>query len=131
MAYKSNLLSTLVAIRYNKPIDTLSDLVSSDLPLMLAKGSYTLHMFQSDQRQIMKQVYSRSVVFEHTQEIEAKVAHRWWFFYEIVTTQNYIIIFRVVENLAVDTLMHDEVEEEAAMDDAVEEEEAMPQAPGE
>ena len=76
MAYKSNFLSTLVGIRYNKPIDTLSDLVSSDLPLMLAKGSYTLNMFQSDQRQIMKQVYSRSVVFEHTQEIEAKVAHR-------------------------------------------------------
>ena len=74
MAYKSTLLSSLVTIRYNKPIDNLADLDSSGLPLLLAKGSRNHKRFENDQRPIMKQIYSRSILFEHTQESEAKYA---------------------------------------------------------
>ena len=74
MAYKSTLLSSLVTIRYNKPIDTLADLDSSGLPLLLVKGSKNQRLFENDQRPIMKQIYNRSIVFEHTQESEAKYA---------------------------------------------------------
>ena len=74
MAYKSTLLSSLVTIRYNKPIDTLADVESSGLPLLLAKGYRNHKLFENDQRPIMKQIYSRSILFEHTQESEAKYA---------------------------------------------------------
>ena len=74
MAYKSTLLSTLVTIRYNKPIDTLADLDSSGLPFLLAKGSTNIKWFENDQRPIMKNIYNTSIVVEYTQETEAKYA---------------------------------------------------------
>ena len=74
MGYKSVLLSTLVTIRYNKPIDSLADLNKSDLPLAIAKGSSYQRAIESDQRQMMKQIYSRSIVFTYTQQSETKYA---------------------------------------------------------
>ena len=73
-AYKSTLLSTLVTIRYNKPIDTLADLDRSGLPLAIVDGSSEQKAFENDQRDIMKQIYSRSILFQPTQENEAKYA---------------------------------------------------------
>ena len=73
-AYKSTLLSTLVTIRYNKPIDTLADLDRSGLPLAIIDGSSEQKAFENDQRDIMKQIYSRSILFQPTQENEAKYA---------------------------------------------------------
>ena len=65
-AYKSTLLSTLVTIRYNKPIDTLADLDRSGLPLLLVEGSDVQEAFKNDQRDVMKRIYSRSILFKST-----------------------------------------------------------------
>ena len=73
-AYKSTLLSTLVTIRYSKPIDTLADLDKSGLPLAIVDGSIEQKAFEIDQRDIMKQIYNRSILFQPTQENEAKYA---------------------------------------------------------
>ena len=71
-AYKSKLLSTLVTIRYNKPINTFADLDSSGLPLVISEGSVDHLAFEDDQRDIMKKIYSRSILIEPTQENEVK-----------------------------------------------------------
>ena len=74
MGYKSTLLSTLVTIRYNKPIDSLADFDSSGLPLVIIKGSAYLRAIESDPRLTMKQIYSRRIVIEFNQQTEAKAA---------------------------------------------------------
>ena len=73
--YKSKLLSTLVTIRYNKPINTLADLDRSGLPLVIAEGSVDHHLFENDQRDLMKQIFNRSIVIiQPTQQNEVKYA---------------------------------------------------------
>ena len=72
--YKSTFLSTLVTIRYNKPIHTLADLDSSGLPLLIVKNSTILRAVQSDPRPIMNQIYHKSIVFEYNQHTEPKYA---------------------------------------------------------
>ena len=52
--YKSTLLSTLVTIRYNKPIDNLADLDRSGLPLVLVEGSNYHTAFENGQGDIIK-----------------------------------------------------------------------------
>ena len=73
-SYKSTLLSTLVTIRYNKPIDTLADLDRSALPLIISKGSSYHQAFENEQSDIMKQIYKRSIVVQPTKQTEAKYA---------------------------------------------------------
>ena len=75
IGYKSTLLSTLVTIRYNKPIDTLADLDSSGLPLAMVKGGTCLWAVKNDPRKIMKQIYHRSIAFDYNQQSEEKYAY--------------------------------------------------------
>ena len=70
--YKSTLLSTLVTIRYNKPIDTLADLDRSGLPLVIVEGTAPDRAFKNEQRDIMRRIYSRSIVDQVTPQNEAK-----------------------------------------------------------
>ena len=72
--YKSTLLSTLITIRYEKPINTLADLDRSGLSLLLARGAAGQKIIESDPRPIMKKIYNTSIVVEYTQESEAKYA---------------------------------------------------------
>ena len=70
--YKSTLLSTLVTIRYTKPIDTLADLDRSGLPLVMAAGLAEQQAFENDQREMMKRIYSRSILFQFNRQTESK-----------------------------------------------------------
>ena len=72
--YKSTLLSTLVTIRYTKPIDTLADLDRSGLPLVIVAGSAEQRAFENDQREMMKRIYSRSIVFQINRQANSKYA---------------------------------------------------------
>ena len=63
MAYKSNLLSSLIPIRYGKTIDSLEDMEKSDLPLLILQSTATHKLIASDPRDTMKQVYNRSILF--------------------------------------------------------------------
>ena len=70
--YKSTLLSTLVTIRYTKPIDTLADLDRSGLPLVMAAGLAEQQAFENDQREMMKRIYSRSILFQFNRQTQSK-----------------------------------------------------------
>ena len=72
--YKSTLLSTLVTIRYTKPIDTLADLDRSGLPLVIVAGSAEQRAFENDQREMMKRIYSRSILVQFNRQTESKYA---------------------------------------------------------
>ena len=59
MAYKSTLLSSLIQIRYETPIDTLSDLEKSGLQVLIADGSPLVEAFLTDPRESMKKISNR------------------------------------------------------------------------
>ena len=63
MAYKKSLLSSLIPSRYEPTIDSISDLDSSNLPLLIWKGSIIHKYFASDSRPIMRRVFNRSIFF--------------------------------------------------------------------
>ena len=65
MAYKSNLLSSLVTIRYEGTIDTWNDLVDSDVGVLLPNNTPVHKMFASDPRPIMKKIYNKSHVYPY------------------------------------------------------------------
>ena len=62
MSYKSTLLSTLVTIRYEKTIETVFDLDTSRLPLLLTEGTTTAKLMELDQRAVIKRIYSRRIM---------------------------------------------------------------------
>ena len=65
IAYKSNLHSSLITIRYEGTIDTLNDLVDSDLGVLLPNNTPTHMMFASDPRPTMKKIYKKSHVYPY------------------------------------------------------------------
>ena len=65
MAYKSNLLSSLVTIRYERTIDSLKDLLDSDMGVLLPNNTAVHKMFASDPRSIMKKIYKISHVYPY------------------------------------------------------------------
>ena len=77
MGYKSTLLSTLVTIRYTKPIDKLEDLVSSGLPLLMAQGGECIQAIKNSPRPIVQQIYDNGIRFNFTQENEKKYSKRY------------------------------------------------------
>ena len=52
--YRGTLLSTLVAIRYNEPIDTIKQMVDSGLPFGVLERSALAVLAESDPREEMK-----------------------------------------------------------------------------
>ena len=80
MGYKSTLLSTLVTIRYTKPIDKLGDLVSSGLPLLMAQGGECIPAIKNSPRLIVQQIYHNGIRFNFTQESEEKYSKMWFKF---------------------------------------------------
>ena len=62
IAYESTLLSSLVPIRYEDTIDSITDLDSSGLPLMLWKGGSLQKHISADTRPPMRRIYNRSIL---------------------------------------------------------------------
>ena len=63
MAYKSTLLSSLIQIRYESPIDTLSDLDNSGLHILIPGGSPVDKAFATDPRDVMKDIQNRTIIY--------------------------------------------------------------------
>ena len=63
MSYKSTLLSTLVTIRYNEPIDTLAEFDKSGLLLLIRRGTANYGAFLSDTRPEIKKIYNRTILY--------------------------------------------------------------------
>ena len=84
--YKSTLLSTLVTIRYTKPIDTLADLDKSDLPLVIVAGTIYQQAFENDQREMMKRIYSRSIILSQlNRQIESKYSAMYYIIPRVIS----------------------------------------------
>ena len=76
LGYRSILLSTLVAIRYEDSIETLQDLGKSGLSLLIPQDTAFHKMVQTDPRPIMRKIYERSTLFPYNGTIEAWVYER-------------------------------------------------------
>ena len=63
MAYNSTLLSSLITIRYEDPIDSLTDLEASGLPFLMHKNSWIEKMFANDERQLWKSIYKNGQLY--------------------------------------------------------------------
>ena len=63
LGYMSTLLSQLVAIRYENPIDTIDDLDNSGLPLLIPGGTGIENMIANDPKPAVKRIYSRSIIY--------------------------------------------------------------------
>ena len=84
--YKSTLLSTLVTIRYTKPIDTLADLDKSDLPLVIVAGTIYQQAFENDKREMMKRIYSRSIILSQlNRQIESKYSAMYYIIPRVIS----------------------------------------------
>ena len=60
-SYKSILLSTLIGITYEKPIETLAELDAAKLPLMMPANTAPFTLVETDPREVVKRIFSRSV----------------------------------------------------------------------
>ncbi len=66
LSYKSTLLSGLIQLEYRRPVDSLSDLLRSGLPLLLPRGTVPMRLMATDPRPVVQKIYNRSVVgFEY------------------------------------------------------------------
>ena len=63
LGYMSTLLSQLVAIKYENPIDTIDDLDKSGLPLLIAGGTGIENMIANDPKPAVKRIYNRSLIY--------------------------------------------------------------------
>ena len=76
MAYKSTLLSSLIQIRYENTIDTLIDLENSGLPVFYTDNTPPQRKFASDPRQIMKNIYNKSIPFPFNGTVPYQLINR-------------------------------------------------------
>ena len=65
MGYMSTLLSQLVAIRYENPIDTLDDMDRSGLPLLIPNGTGLDFLLGQDPRPVVQRIYNKSIMYFH------------------------------------------------------------------
>ena len=62
MGYLSTLLSQLVAIRYENPIDTLDDIDQSGLPVLIPNGTGLTDLLGEDPRPVVQRIFNRSMI---------------------------------------------------------------------
>ena len=62
-SYKSTLLSTLIPIYYENPINTLEDVDNSDLPLLVPRSTVLHRLLATDPRPTVKRIFRKSVLF--------------------------------------------------------------------
>ena len=63
LGYMSTLLSQMVAIRYDNPIDTTDDLDRSGLPLLIPGGSSLDYLLKNDPKPAVRRIYNRSLIY--------------------------------------------------------------------
>ena len=68
MAYKSVLLGSLIAMTYEKPLHTVSDVAYSELPILLPVEWYQ-YLYDSDPREEMREIGSRGIIFHYSGSI--------------------------------------------------------------
>ena len=64
IGYKSVLLSTMINIEYEKPLDTVEDILRSDKPLFIESTSGIVNLLKSDPRGKMKELAKKASSYE-------------------------------------------------------------------
>ena len=64
-SYKSTLLSTLISISYENPIDTLSDVDRSDVPVMVPKSTVVHWLLATDPRATAKRIFNKAELYAY------------------------------------------------------------------
>ena len=62
-SYKSTLLSTLITIYYENPINTLEDVDRSGLPVMVPNNTVLHWLIATDPRPTTKSIFKKSVLY--------------------------------------------------------------------
>ena len=78
-SYKSTLLSTLIPIYYENPINTLEDVDSSDLPVTVPKNTVVHWLLATDPRPAAKSIFKKSVLFSFNGTNPAWITKRYVF----------------------------------------------------
>ena len=75
--FKSVLLSTLVSIEYERPIDTIDDLIETDIPIYMEWE--TMEMFMINSRNSIQELRKRVTPYNltgHNQKIPESIKNR-------------------------------------------------------
>ena len=64
ISYKSVLLSTMINIEYEKPLDTVEDILRSDKPLFIESTSGIVNLLKSDPREKIKELAKKARSYE-------------------------------------------------------------------
>ena len=64
IGYKSVLLSTMINIEYEKPLDTVEDILRSDKPLFIESTSGIVNLLKSDPREKIKELAKKGRSYE-------------------------------------------------------------------
>ena len=78
-SYKSTLLSTLIPIYYENPINTLEDADNSDLPLLVPRSTVLQRLLATDPRPTAKRIFKKSVLFSFNGTPPAWVSEKYVF----------------------------------------------------
>ena len=62
LAFKANLLSSLIPIRYEDTIDSVTDLYKSGLPIILSEGFFVTKYFREDPSEMTSQIMKRAIM---------------------------------------------------------------------
>ena len=62
LAYKKSLLASLIPIRYEDTIDSLTDLYKSGLPIILSEGFFVTKYFREDPSEMATQIFKRAIM---------------------------------------------------------------------
>ena len=62
LAFKANLLSSLIPIRYEDTIDSVTDLYKSGLPIILSEGFFITKYFREDPSEMTTQILKRAIM---------------------------------------------------------------------
>ena len=62
ISYKSVLLSTMINIEYEKPLDTVEDILRSDKPVFIESGM--IDLLKSDPREKIKELFKKAKSYE-------------------------------------------------------------------
>ena len=63
LGYKTTLLSSLITINYENPIDNIYDLDKSGLPLIMAKGVSVVEYIRQAPGAMMDRIFKRRILF--------------------------------------------------------------------
>ena len=63
-SYKGILLSNLINIEYEKPVDSIDDVLRSNKPVAVMGGSGMLNLLKSDPRKKVKEIVKRQKIYK-------------------------------------------------------------------